>query len=207
MSDIYYEYKAKPKLQAYIQMARYSATTDQELLNLLSRDNEAAFNELYNRYNIKMFRYANKLLDEQEAMDVVQDIFVTLWEKRGTQVIHTSLPAYLFHCIYNKALNIFTHQQSKRKYLDSFVAYVQSAKTLAPDEFLLEKDLQQRVADKVAAFPRQMKTVFELSRTEQFSHLQISEELGISKETVRTQLKRSLRLLRAHVGSLLTALL
>jgi len=188
-------------------MERYSATTDQELLTLLSGDNEAAFSELYNRYNIKMFRYAGKLLDEQEAMDVVQDIFVTLWEKRHTQIIHTSLPAYLFHCIYHKALNIFTHRKSKRKYLDSFMAYLQAAKTPAPDEFLLEKDLQQRVAGKVAAFPKQMKTVFELSRTEQYSHLQISEELGISKETVRTQLKRSLRLLRAHVSCWMAALL
>lgn len=183
-------------------MERYSAaTTDQELLTLLSEDNEAAFSELYQRYHVKMLRYAVKLLDEQEAMDVVQDIFVTLWERRGTQVIHTSLPAYLFHCIYNKALNIFTHKKSKERYLDSFVAYLQAAKTLAPDAFLLEKDLQKQVAGKVAAFPRQMKTVFELSRSGHFSHLQISEELGISRETVRTQLKRSLRLLRAHVGS------
>lgn len=187
-------------------MERYcDATTDQELLTLLSEDNEAAFSALYSRYNIKLLRYAMKLLDEQEAMDVVQDIFVTLWEKRKTQVIHTSVPAYLFHCVYNKALNIFTHQKSKRKYLDSFIAYLQAVRTPAPDEPLLEKDLQQQVAVKVAAFPRQMKTVFELSRAEHFSHMQISEELGISRETVRTQLKRSLRLLRAHVGCLLAA--
>lgn len=185
-------------------MERYSvATTDQELLILLSEGKEAAFSELYSRYNIPMFRYAVKLLDEQEAMDVVQDIFVTLWEKRNTQVIHTSLQAYLFQCIYNKALNIFTHRKCKQRYLDSFIAYMQQNKALASDAFLLEKDLQKQVAGKVAAFPRQMKTVFELSRAGHFSHMQISEELGISRETVRTQLKRSLRLLRAHVGSLL----
>ena len=93
-------------------MAGYGALSENSLISLVKENDEAAFKEIYERYSALLYVFAfKKLKNEDEAKDIVQEIFIALWDKRTDLNFHTSLSSYLFRAIRNRALNIFVHQK------------------------------------------------------------------------------------------------
>ena len=92
-------------------MAYHSAYTDHELFALLQNDDSAAYQAIYDRHWQPLYRHARKMLqNDEEARDVVQDIFVALWDKRYNLELTTSLSAYLYASTRNKILSLFKHR-------------------------------------------------------------------------------------------------
>lgn len=188
-------------------MAEFSSLTDNELLELLRRGDHAAFHEIYERYSGVLYNFAiKKLQQEEEAKDVVQDIFITMWNRHTELAIHSSLSGYLFKSVSNRALTLFTHKKYESVYIASFDSYLLARQTPQADELVREKELQLIIQREIDALPEKMREIFRLSRHEQLSHKEIGERLGISELTSKTQVKRALRQLRMRLG-LLTYLL
>lgn len=181
-------------------MAIYSAYSDLDLIVLLKKENELAFKELYERYSGLLYVQAlKKTKNEDEAKDIVQETFITLWNKRTELNFHSSFSSYLFKTVHNRALNIFVHQ----KYHDDYIISLQNYLNQAPAEadFLFrEKELAQVIDRAVCALPEKMREVFQLSRYEHLTHKEIADKLGISELTVKTQVKRALRAIRINLG-------
>jgi len=185
----------------------YCELDDAELIARLKLNDQIAFTEIYNRYWKKLFVIAgNKLRNLTGAEEIVQDIFVSLWNRRENLGDIKTLSAYLAVCVkYRviKALDRLTHQQ---KYTD----YTKGSLSLVDDstrEWLEFDELQERLAAVVADLPAKCHLVYQLSREAGYSQKQIARELSISEKTVEAHLGKALRTLRTKLGSLLFTIL
>lgn len=181
-------------------MADLTQSSDQELTALLSAGSELAFAEIYNRYNVRLFLYAYKKLDNQEeAKDIVQEVFTRLWRKRMEYSINISLNSYLHTAIRNCAFDLFAHKKIAYRYIASLQNFLDQETTFT-DDLVREKEIGGKIEKEIAALPPRMREVFELSRKDHLSHRAIAEKLQISESTVSGQIKKALRILRVRLG-------
>ncbi|NML22487.1 RNA polymerase sigma-70 factor [Pseudoflavitalea sp. G-6-1-2] len=188
-------------------MAEYEYLHDHELAAKLSEGSDAAFAAIYQRYHLRLFLFAfKKLGNREEAKDVVQEVFTKLWNRHADYNISTSLSSYLFTAVRNAAFDLFTHKKIEAKYIDSLQHFLDKD-PVATDHLVRAREMSLQIEKEIAALPPRMREVFELSRKEHLSHLDIAEKLQISESTVTGQIKKALRILRLRLGSLFLFLL
>lgn len=181
-------------------VAKYSELPDQKLVSFLKEDNEHAFVELYERYKGVLHVHAYKKLgDFEEAKDVVQELFVNIWDKRYVLPDTTNFSGYLYRGLRNRIFNIFAHNEVKAQYATAFMNS-QSEASVITDESVRANELAQQIEAAVNELPDKMREVFLLSREGQLSHKEIAERLSISEHTVKNHIKKALKSLRAKLG-------
>jgi len=181
-------------------MSNYSKKTDKELIVLLKDNNHDAFKEIYNRFNGLLFAYAYKRLQvEEEAKDVIQEVFIGLWENRETFVLKTYLSGFLYKSILNKILNIWKHKRVIRHHVLSLSLEV-DVDSEETDFLIREKDIAALVEKEIAAMPPRMREIYELKYRQYMSVKQIANDLNISENTVATQLQRASAHLKNKLG-------
>ena len=182
-------------------MADYKTLSDNELFSLLKESDHAAYNEIYRRYFHMLYVHTyKKLRDENQAKDVIQDLFATVWFKREHDIQTDNLAAYLFTAIRNKIFDLFAHQQVEAKYVSSLKDYLSTHMSVPTDHLVRENDLKVYIEKEIQALPPKMKLMFELSRKEYLSHKEIASKLGTSENNVSTQITNALRILRTKLG-------
>ena len=183
-------------------MPHYRAYSDKELAYLLKDSDETAFTEIYNRFYGILYRHAYKSLPDAEALkDVLQEVFVYLWNNRDSINPEDNLAAYLYTAVRNKILNNFRHLKIKNDYIISFQNYLDTNKQPEADEAIRIKQLIAIVEAEVAMLPTQMRLIFQMSRNNNLSHQEIADQLNISVLTVRKQVNNSLKILRLKLGN------
>lgn len=176
--------------------AKFKQTTDSELLKEVKKSSQAAFRELFVRYEKKVFAFSMKLLrDTASAEEIVQEVFVKLWEYKDRIDHELPIGALLFKITRNHVLNYLRKQSretaSRSQYAESLMHIEnQTENEILTNEYL--KIFDQAVAD----LPEGFRKVYLMSRNEGKTYQQIAETLNISKDTVRIQLIKSLKLIR-----------
>lgn len=181
-------------------MVDYSKYSDSELAERFRFGDDTAFKEIYIRYDKLLFIFAvKKLQDENEAMDVVQDVFVWLLNNREKFAFKTSVSSYLYKSVLNKIFDIFRHQKTIRKYIDQgdYFIDVDSHET---DFLIREKDVREMIDKEIATMPPRMREIYELKHKQNLNAKEIAEQLGISEHTVNVHLQRSLKHLKNKLG-------
>jgi len=177
-------------------MDDFSKHTDEVLLALIRDDDQQAFKALYDRYWTPLWSYArNAMADSDDAEDIVQELFMALWEKRGSLQINTSLKAYLFRATLNKVIDRIDRSKYRLSYLED-LKYTYDRGNYTTDGRLFERELEQRFEACVDQMPPKMRTIFTLSRLQMMTHQQISDSLKISRDNVNRQIKNALILLK-----------
>lgn len=188
-------------------MGAYNTLTDSELLLRFNNGDKAAWEGIYLRYWAILYQHARKMLaDNAKAQDLVHDIFTGLLVNLGTLQIKTPLSAYLYRSIRNGVINLYYKDANRHKYEASMKGYYERG-SYVTDETIIENELRQRIEKAVSDLPDKMRQIFELSRNDERSYKEIAEATDVSEETVRTQIKRALKILRAKLNSLLYSLL
>jgi len=160
---------------------------------------EVAFKEIFERYNGLLYSHViNKLDDEDEARDMVQDIFIALWEKRST-IHEVNIAGYLFTAARNKVLNSIRHKKIISKFEKDFRNFAGDHAANNVENSIYKRELEAIIEMEIAALPERMREVFELSRKGCLAHQEIADQLGISKHTVNDHIKASLKILRLKV--------
>lgn len=178
-----------------------------DLLKRLQAGEESVFEVLYDQYFSALYVHAyNKLRDREVAKDIVQDLFVTLWEKRASIPINKSISSYLYISVRNRTLDYIAKERSKEKYLDTLVDFIE-AKHSFTDHRVREKMLEEQIESVLDSLPPRLKEVFQLSRKQHLTHRQISEKLNLSEQSVRSYVKDALKVFRTKFGSFLGILL
>lgn len=181
-------------------MASHKNLSDNELLELLKESNHSAYTEIYNRYFYLIFTHAyKKLRDEEQAKDIVQDVFATLWFKRELNLLTTNLAGYLYTAVRNKIFDWFAHQQVQSKHVDSINHYLSELTSVPTDYRIRENYLKGYIDKEIKALPSKMRKIFELSRYEQLSHKEIAKQLDISENNVSKQVNNALRVLKTKL--------
>lgn len=184
-------------------MSSLKQHTDTELFDLIKEGNAIAFAEIYDRYWALLYRHAYRLIKDQDlAQDVVQEVFVNLWDKINTIDLQFSISSYLYTAVRNKVLNLIQRDKVKNNYIESFANFVASSEAIT-DHRLRERLLKEKIEKEVAALPSKMRQVFEMSRIQNMSHKQIAEELNLSDKTVKKQMSNAIKILRLKLGGFL----
>ena len=181
----------------------YAKHTDRELTALLGQGDEYAYTEIFERYKALLYKHAYRLLrDEDEANDIISDLFLALWQKRGSLNLHVSLSSYLYSSVRNRVFDLMSHQKVIARYLDSIREFIDQGH-YETDERIRAKELATIIEREIAALPPKMREVFELSRSGEFSYKEIGERLNIREGTVKQQVYNAVKTLRLKIHSFL----
>ncbi|MBY5956774.1 RNA polymerase sigma-70 factor [Membranicola marinus] len=167
--------------------------SEQQLLKNLSRRKESSLKELYNRYWETLYLQAWRILqDEKASEDVVQEVFIDLWEKRKFGDIE-NLSAYLYQSVKYKTLMMLRKNRITEKHLE-VIKEISPVHTF--DRALQVKELHEDITYHLQQLPPRCREVFYKSRFEHLKNDEIAEQLNISKRTVETHISHALRYLR-----------
>lgn len=179
--------------------AYYSSLNDSNLLECLLKGDELAFAEIYSRYKTILFLHARRMLqDDEQARDVVQEIFTTIWIKKEELCVSTSLKSYLFSSVKHKILNLLLHQKHVEKHMQAMLG-LYNAGSFVTDLAVQEKEMARLIEAEIQNLPARMREVFVLSRREELSNKEIAQRMGIAEETVKKQIVYALKILRVKL--------
>lgn len=189
-----------------------AACDDAALLRALAQNDEPAFAEIYQRYWDDLHAHAHRKLGcAQEAEEVVQDLFVALWNKRHTTPNIQQLSAYLFTALKYRVIDCLRAQAVRQAHAAA-PRPAHAAIDHGTEETVAVADLATALAHGLRRLPDHARAVFQLSRLEHRTIPEIAAHLQVSPKTVEYHLARSLRLLRGclrefMVSGLLLAML
>ena len=159
----------------------------------------AAFRRAFNEHYEPLCGFATRYVGSlDEAREVVQDVFLKVWDRRATLAITASLKAYLYRGVHNQALNYAERGRRRRQRLTDLDAAEPRADDRT-DDGVLHDELAARVGRAIAALPERRQRAFRLHREEGMSYAEIGDAMGISPRTVEVHISVALRDLRAAV--------
>jgi RNA polymerase sigma-70 factor (family 1) len=188
-------------------MADYRSHTDQELTDFLKSGDHAAFTEIYNRYWDKLFAVAyNRLSDELEAEEAVQNVFLSLWKRKETLELTHSLSTYLSVSVKYQIFTRLAQLKRERERTGQLkMVAVEGKETTG--EWLSEKELRLQIEQCINALPEKCRIVFLLSREQNLTNKQIAGQLDISEKTVEGHITKALSTIRGSLHIALPVLL
>ncbi len=165
-----------------------------------------AFRLIFITYYDSLTRFAFQYLKSgTEAENVVQDVFLWIWEKREDWQVDGALKTYLYRAVKYKAMDYLRHEEVKRKYLRE-----QSALERNPDNPAkkLEREIDEKkfvkaTQDAIEELPERTRTIYKMSRIEGLTYNEIAQVLEISPKTVESQISRALETLRGSLAKYL----
>jgi RNA polymerase sigma-70 factor (family 1) len=175
--------------------------TDETLLSLVAAGDKEAFTMLYRRYWQSLFTSAAKALrSKTDAADLVQDIFLSIWNRRHELSITGSLGAYLQTSVRYKVIKYIEKNITRRDYLILFSDMLVNYQPPDVESQLQIKELQTAIQSAVDQMPHKMREVYQLSRKHHLSHKEIAESLGISDETVKKHIQHALQIIKSAIS-------
>jgi len=198
-----YHYKLK-KIYIYVYPKNFLMEySDQKLISAVQNGDLLAYEELYKKYYVYLCFVAEHIIrSHADAEEIVSDVFVRLWNLREKSEIILSVKAYLIRAVHNASLNYIEQNAIRLKSTGRLSS--SDLKALAWDSdyplgHLYEKELQDILANCINELPEACREIFLLSRDRDMKYSEISNKLGISVNTVKTQLKIALSRLRDAV--------
>ncbi|MGH7452525.1 MAG: RNA polymerase sigma factor [bacterium] len=171
-----------------------------ELARKIKASNAEAFKIVFELYHEGIFNFIHyKLGNLEAAEDIVQDVFIKLWENRHQTKEGRSLKSYLFTIANNLALNYIRHSKVAMKFQQELGR--ESAMEESPHSFLEKKEFHKKLLACIAALPEKTRIVFMMSRMEQLSYQEIAARLDISIKTVESHIGNALKTLRKSLQS------
>lgn len=167
-----------------------------ELISLTSRGDEQAFRQIFDFYSNKLFTYVFRITNHEEiAEEIVMDVFLKIWMNRADLAEISRFDSYLYAMVRNRAFNIIkriAHEGAIIKELSlNSTEYQHNT-----EDTVIYNDIRHLLHDAIEKLPPQQKRVFILSRDEGLKYDEIAEQLNLSKNTVKSHLKKAVSNLR-----------
>jgi len=187
--------------------------TEIEIAIRINKGDLSAFQWLYAQYYAALCIYAKRFTrDKEVAEEVVQDIFLKLWEQQGQHTITGSIKAYLFTAVRNRCLDHLKHLQIVNKFNTHYTNLLKEAEDLyifsqeSGEAIMIADEFEKSVQDAIDSLPEQCRKIFTLSRFEGLRHRDIAENLGVKLNTVQKQMSIALEKLRGALAKYMTLL-
>lgn len=170
--------------------------TDVELMHLLTAGDENAFSEIYERHALSLYRYVcGRIKNGAESEEIIQEIFLWLWQKRTTLGHVDQLKAYLFAAARHKIASHLSRSVLQEKYAQHYALFsVQYDNSV--NELSDVSDFQTLLEKSIASLPPNCQTAFRLSRLEHMSIANIAKRMNLSTGTVENYISQALKHLR-----------
>lgn len=182
-----------------------------EIVTKIKMGNKGAYEALFLEHYKNMVLYAKKfVMDTEVARDIVQDVFIYIWDKRQKIHIDRSVSSYLFRAVKNACINYLKREDYKQDYIKQFLLSVNSeakytSKSEDAHELVVHKDLLVRIEAIIELLPEQCKNMFRMSRFRGLKNKEIAEIYSVSPRTVETQIYRALKVLKENLSLYMTS--
>jgi RNA polymerase sigma-70 factor (family 1) len=171
------------------------------MIRSLRSGRESAYDKLFRDYYRPLSIFAVKYVSDLDlAREIVQNLFVHLYENRSSLVITTSLESYLYQSVRNRCLNQIKQRKTQKEHLENYSSDQEGAEDL--EAIIRENELEHAIFKIVDSLPPQRQNVFIMSRVNGLSNSEIAAKLNISKRTVETHISHALKILREKLGDL-----
>lgn len=173
--------------------------SEKQLLRLIAEGNEHAFRLLFDRYNKRLFIFAEQMLKSSaDAEEIIQECFTKLWVNRDHLPEIEDAGSYLYRMVRNRTLDHFRKIAREQRLIDQVWANLSRPDTSLEEE-LRRKEFQELIEDAVSQLPGQKQTIYRLSREKELTHDQIASITGLSKSRINNILVEALKYIRAKL--------
>lgn len=187
---------------------------DDNLFIAINQGDPATFQQLYAQYYTALCVYARRFTRSKEiAEEVVQEVFLKLWEHQGRLSISGSLKSYLYTAVRNQCLDHLKHLQVVHKFDEYYSHLLKEAEDLyifsqeSGDAIMIANELEKSVSEAIDSLPEQCKKIFKLSRFDGLKNKDIADKLGVTINTVQRQMSIALEKLRVTLKKYFTLFL
>ena len=174
----------------------------------MSDNFDLTYKLLFRKYYANLLFYATRIVGDEEAEDVVQDVFVELWRRRDTITEGEQIQAFLYRAVYTRALNVLKHRDIKNTY-EAVVTEINQKRIefYQPDsndvvKRIEDRELRKELSEAINELPDKCKTVFRLSYLHDMKNKEIADTMGVSLRTVEAHMYKALKFLRERLGYL-----
>lgn len=175
--------------------------SETEWILALKEGDLVAFNHLFDRYGKRLFHFSIGYLKSAEnAEEIVQEVFMRIWENRLELSAQKSIEAYLFTIARNGILNTIRKSKSEQAYLN--YTKINSGKSVLLDEELNFNELEEAYNQVIEQLSPRRKEIFLLSKAQSFSNVEIAKKMNISVKTVENQMTSAISEIRKNLRSL-----
>lgn len=178
----------------------FSNDIDIQLYLDIQAVNYTAFKQLFQKYYAHLCRYTSSLvMDADTAEDIVQEVFVQMWENRQKVQLTGSIRSFLYTCVRNRALRTLQNEQIQQRHsshIKEFMEYLSSCGYTEEEEEIIN-----RIKTVMESLPPQCLKVFVMSVVDSKKYTEIASELQISVNTVKTHITKAYRLIRAQLSA------
>ncbi|MBB6502382.1 RNA polymerase sigma-70 factor [Pedobacter cryoconitis] len=172
-------------------------TTGKDLLELIEEDDKSAFTVFYSNNFQKLILVSDRYVKNiHVAEEIVQDMFLKIWEDKALLVYVNSVSAYLYRSVVNASINYVNRQKNIEKH------HLKIAEHLTDDDIEIINEQNELIVllyNEIELLPEKCQRVFKLSRLEGLKYRDIANQLSISEKTVENHMSNALRLLRLRV--------
>ena len=169
---------------------------EQKLIKNLIKGDAFSFDEIFERFNDKVYAFSiSNLKNKQDAEEVVQEVFYSLWKDRAKLKELKSLDAWIFTICFNIIRKHFRKIARERSFLENYSETTLSNDTSTAVDIEYH-DLLEKAEKIIEDLPTRQKTIYLLSKKEGLSNTEISTQLNITNKTVENHLTRAKAFLR-----------
>lgn len=130
------------------------------------------------------------------AREIVQDLFVKLYEKRLSISIDVSVKSYLYRSVYNSCINYLNQRNMHEKHIRNISFEKEKEEDTDPENEIMAVDLQRKIYEIIENLPAKCRKIFKMNRFEGLKNEEIAQILNLSKRTVETQISKALKILK-----------
>ena len=176
--------------------------SNSELIKLLKKGDMAAFDAIYNKYCHKLHEFVFMYLkQEEDAEEIVQEVFIKIWQSRNKIDVYSSFESFLFTVAYNASMSLLRKRMSDAKSREHLKSLQQIDFAEPVIDEIQFKELNQNVENLLNQITPRQKEIYLLSREEGLTHEEIAKKLNISESTVNNHLVKTLKFLKSHLDS------
>lgn len=180
----------------------------------LKEGDRTSFEHVFEHYYHRLHCFINEYVHDTEvAKNILQDVFLLLWEKKSILLDDTNLNAWLYTVTKNKTLKYLRHQEYVKTHIEISLLnqnenFLNAAAldSIDTSEFAF-REIEKIIQRTLVSMPENIQTIFKLSRFENLKNREIAERLNISEKTVEANITKSLKLLRVALKDYLPLVL
>lgn len=179
-------------------------SVDKILIERLKKGDKKAFEQIYDRYWQQLFIAANnRLRSEETAKEIVQELFINLWQRKKELSINHTFAAYIHTALRYSILDFIRSQKVKERYIEAIKKTAESHSN-STNDLVYYNDLRNRLNQEVNKLPERCRVAFQLNRFEHYTSKEIAKKMNISSKTVDNQIGKALKILRTNLKEYLT---